>query len=273
MISDILETLGFKEEEVKTYLSLMDAGPSTGGDLAKAMGMPRPTIYGYLERLIAGGLVTQSLRRGVKIFIPEPGERIRQLYKRKIEDLRSKEKALDSVIPELEKRAGMSFMRPRIQFFEGREGMETALQDFLLHKDIFIHSFWSIKAAIEATSEDFFWYINKERLKKNIYIEAIWPRNQVIEIKRYPALGVGEKFKREIRVAPEGVDSSMGYWAYANKVLFCTSSAESFSYIIESPELYEMIVNQHRVIWDVSEPVSPKPEDMQRFLDDYYADD
>ncbi|MEM7651009.1 MAG: hypothetical protein AAF204_02860, partial [Pseudomonadota bacterium] len=189
------------------------------------------------------------------------------------EDLRQKEKALDVVIPELEKRAGMNFMRPRIQFFDGRDGMETALQDFLLHENVHIYSFWSIKAAIEATSEDFFWYINKERLKKNIYIDAIWPRNQIIDVKRYPALGVGEEFKREIRIAPEGVESSMGYWAYANKVLFCTSSAESFSYIIESAELYEMIVNQHKVIWDLSAPITPAEQDMKPFLDDYYADD
>lgn len=272
-IQDIFETLGFKEDEVKTYLSLLDAGASSGGDLAKKMGIPRPTVYGYLDRLVAGGLVTQSIRRGVKIFVPEPGERIRLLYKRKIEDLRSKEKALDNLIPELEKRAGMSFMRPRIQIFEGRDGLESALQDTLNYSDIKKLAFWSIKAAIAATSEEFFWYMNKERIKRDIYVEAIWPQDQAVDIRGHSYMGVGPEMKREIRIAPEGIQSSMGYWVYANKVLFASSSAESFCFIIESAELVEMMSNQHKVIWDLSVPITPSAEDMKPFLDDLYSDD
>ena len=272
-IQEIFETLGFKEEEVKTYLSLLDVGSSSGGDLAKKIGMPRPTVYGYLERLVSGGLITQSLRRGVKIFTAEPGEKIRQLYRRKIEDLRKKEKALDSVIPELEKRAGMSLMRPRIQFFEGRHGLETALQDHLQHSGLVMLAFWSIRAAIEATSEDFFWYINKQRIKNDMHLRGIWPCDQTVDVKTFPFMGVGPEFKREIRVAPEGVESEMGYWVYANKVLFASSQAESFSFIIESAELVKMMSVQHKVIWDLSAPIAPKTEDMKPFLDDLYSED
>ncbi len=273
MIQDIFETLGFKEEEVKVYLCLLDMGASSGGDLAKKVGMPRPTVYGYLDRLVTGGLVTQSLQKGVKIFVPEPAERIRILYKRKIEDLRSKERALDILIPELEKRTGMSLMRPKMQFYEGRDGMEAALQDHLAYSGAEMLAFWSIRSAIEATSEEFFWYINKERIKRGMYLKGIWPPEQSVDVKRYPFMGVGAEFKREIRIAPEGIQSSMGYWIYANKVLFASSSAESFCFIIESAELVEMMSNQHKVIWDLSEPITPSEADMKPFLDDLYEDD
>ncbi len=268
MIQEIFETLGFRREEIKAYLSLLDVGASSGGDLAKKMGVPRASVYGYLDRLVAGGLVTQTMVRGIKIFTPEPAERIRLLYKRKIEDLRNREKALDNIIPELEKRAGMNLMRPQMQFFEGRDGIENALQDHLSHSGVHMLAFWSIKAAIEATSEEFFWYLNKERIKRDIYISAIWPPKQSVDVKRFPFMGVGAEFKREIRVAPEGTDSSMGYWIYANKVLFTSSRAECFSFIIESAELYEMMSNQHRIIWDLSKPINPSDEDMKPFLDD-----
>lgn len=273
MIEEVLETLGFKEEETKTYLSLLDAGSSSGGDLAKKTGIARPTIYGYLDKLVTGGLATQSTRRGIKIFTAEPAEKIRSLYRRKIDDLKKREKSLDSIIPELEKRAGMSFFKPKMQFFEGRAGMETALQDNLLYQDLTMLAFWSIRSAIEATSEDFFWYINKQRIKNNMHLKGIWPPEQSVDVKRYPFMGVGKDFKREIRVAPAGIDSSMGYWIYANKVLFASSSAESFCFIIESSELVEMMSSQHKVIWDMSKPITPSAEDMQPFLDDLYADD
>lgn len=271
MLENIFETLGFKGEETKAYLALLDTGPSSAGDLAKSMGIARPTLYGYLDRLVQGGLVTQSLRGGVKIFVPEAGERIRALYRRKIDGLRAQEKALDDIIPALEARAGLSFMRPRIQFFEGRDGLENAFQDHLSHPDVTMLAFWSIKAAIDATSEDFFWWLNKERMKRRVHINAIWPPNQAVDIKRYPSMGVGGDFAREIRIAPKGTESSMGYWIYANKVLFASSRAESFSYIIESAELVEMMSNQHKILWDLSTPLNPSEADMKPFLDDYYS--
>lgn len=273
MLQEIFETLDVKEEESKTYISLLEKGPSGAGELARSMGLPRPTVYGYLEKLVQVGLVTQSMRRGVKIFVPEPGDKIRVIYKRKIEDLKTKEKTLDQIIPELEKHAGLNLMRPRMQFFEGRDGIETALQDNLSYSNLTMRAFWSIKAAIEATSEDFFWYLNKERIKRNMSLRGIWPPEQAVDIKRFPFMGVGPEFKREIRVAPEGIDSSMGYWIYANKVLFASSRAESFCFIIESAELVQMMSNQHKVIWNLSKPIIPKASDMKPFLDDLYSDD
>lgn len=270
MIENTFKTLGLKEEEARTYLALLDTGATGASALAKAMGAARPTVYGYLERLMSAGLVTQSLRRGVKVFVPEPGEKIRQLYKRKIEDLKQQEKALDQIIPQLEKRAGMNLMRPRMQFFEGRDGIETALQDHLAYHDLEMLAFWSIKAAIDVTSEDFFWYLNKERIKRNMSLKGIWPPNQTVEVKRYPFMGVGPDFKREIRIAPENIEASMGYWIYADKVLFTSSSAERFSFIIESTELVQMMSAQHRVIWNISKPIAPKSSDMKPFLDDLY---
>lgn len=268
MINDIFETLGIKEEESKTYMSLLEKGACGAGDLAKIMGLPRPTVYGYLERLRLTGLVTQSVRRGVKVFVPEPGNKIRVLYKRKIEDLRAKEKTLDDIIPELEKHAGLNLMRPRMQFFEGRSGLETALQDHLSHSGLEMLAFWSIKAAIEATSEEFWWWLNKERIKRDMWLKGIWPPEQAVDVKRFPFMGVGKEFKREIRMAPEGIESSMGYWIYANKVFFASSRAESFCFIIESSELVQMMSNQHKVIWNLSKPITPSESDMKPFLDD-----
>jgi sugar-specific transcriptional regulator TrmB len=269
MLINILNNLDFKEEEVNTYLALLDSGPSSGGQIAKQMGIPRPTAYLHLDKLLNGGLATQTMKRGVKIYVPEPSDKIRLLYQRRINDLKAKEKLLDTILPELDKRSGSTFMRPKIQIFEGKNGIEEALQDFMNYPDMTIKSFWSIKSAIEVTSKDFFWYINVERLKKNIHIEAIWPPQQTIDIRENPYMGVGEEFKREIRIAPEGTDSTMGYWIYANKVLFASSVRESFCFIIESAELFEMMNNQHKVLWNISTPINPKPEDMKPFLDEF----
>jgi sugar-specific transcriptional regulator TrmB len=269
MIEEIFDTFGFKEEEVKTYLSLLDSGPRTAGDLAKITGVSRPTLYGYLERLTTAGLVTQGMRRGVKIFAPEPAEKIRLLYKRKIEELRSREKMLDRMIPELNKRSGAHLLRPRMQFFEGRGGIESALEDLLtVAPGTMTLSFWPIRATMGATSEEFFRYHNIERIRRNIHVNAIWPRSQGADLKRYPFLGWGPEFKRELRYAPLGIEFTMGYWVYGHKVLFISSRAESYGFIMESAELAQTMAVQHDVVWKMSEPVPFDSRYAKPFLDE-----
>jgi len=51
MITTILSALGFTEEEAKTYLVLLDRGTETAANIAKTIGMPRPSVYGFLRRL------------------------------------------------------------------------------------------------------------------------------------------------------------------------------------------------------------------------------
>lgn len=267
MIQDIFDTLGFKEDEAKTYLTLLDSGVKTAGDLAKIMGVPRPTLYGYLERLTASGLVHQSMRKGVRTYVPEPAEKIRFLYKRKIEEFKTKEKSLDKIIPELEKRSGMNLLRPRMQFFEGREGIESALEDiFSMPPGTMTLAFWPIKASMEVTSPDYFRYHNIERIRRNIHIQGIWPRTQGVDISRYNFMGWGPEYKRELRYAPPGVEFTMGYWVYGHKVIFISSRAESYGFIMESAELAQLMATQHQIVWKISEKVPFDHKAVDRFL-------
>ena len=270
MINEIFETLGFKEEETRTYLSLLDTGPSSAGDLSKKMGIARPTVYGYLEKLISGGLVKQSMERNVKIFIPEPSERLRALYKRKIEQYQSNEKALELLIPELEHKTGMSLFRPRIQFFEGQNGIQNLMQDAWNYKDIQTYTLWPIKAMRDIVTPEFLYYHNIIRIRQNIHLNAIWQRDQTLEmIKTNPIdLGVGGRYLRDIRLAPENMKFQLGYWIYANKVAFISSRKESFGFLIESTELIETLMAQHEITWEASEPLQYSPLGQEKFFAD-----
>lgn len=270
MIHDIFQSLGLKEEETKTYLTLLEAGTSSAGELAKKMGMPRPTLYGYLEKLCEIGLAAQSMKRNIKIFVAEPPDRIKSLYKRKIEGLRTQERSLEALIPDLEKKYGMRMIRPRIQFYEGQSEVMTMLEDHLQFQDLTMYAFWAIKSAIETVGEDFFRYLNKTRIKQNSSLRGIWPHDQQVIVKRYPFMGVGNDFKREIRVAPAGVECSMGYWIYQNRSLFMSSNKESFGFIIESEEMARTMIANHTVIWGVSEVLKVDDSDMKPFLDELY---
>lgn len=136
----------------------------------------------------------------------------------------------------------------------------------LLYDDIETQAFWPIKAMLDILSPDFFRYLNKERIKNHIYTRAIWPQSQVVDIKKHLYLGAGGEFQREIRIAPEGIDFSMGYWIYKDKAAFISSRKESFGFIIESRELVEMLLAQFEVIWKISKALKMESEDTASFL-------
>lgn len=256
MLNGIFETLGFKEEEAKTYLALLDSGASTASDLSARLGVPRPTIYGYLEKLVAAGLVTEDSQRNAKLFAAQSADRLRLLYRKKIHHLRSREKMLDTIIPELDARSGTGFLRPRMNFFEGRRGLETALDDMLASPPgTMTTSFWPARLTMDILGTDYWQRHNARRIQRDIHLSGIWPRTQGINISTHPFMGWGAEQKSELKYAPLGIDFAMGYWIYGNKTIFLSTRTETYGYTLESADMAQMMRAQHAILWKTSEPV------------------
>ena len=223
MLNETLATLGFNEHEIKAYLLLLEIGPITAGNLAKKFGVPRSSLYGFLKRLQDKGIIGQSIKGGVKVFLAEAPEKANFLFSQKIEELERQQKIYQELLPQLRQKQATKFIAPKLQLFEGELGLKNVLKDMLLYRDLETQAFWPAKKMVEALSPDFFRYHNKERIKNNLSIRAIWPESQMVDIKERPYLGAGEEFLREIKIAPPAIDFSLGYWIYGNKVAFLSS--------------------------------------------------
>jgi len=264
MIDKTLEKLGLKDEEIKTFLFLLENGEQTAGNLAKKTGLSRPSLYGFLKKLKGDGLVIESLKDGVKTFLAVSKEKIEAFLDQKIEELNRSKNDIEKLFATIQ--TGKITTSPRFQFFEGKDGVQYVLRDMLLYRDIKTRSYWPMKSMIDLLSENFFYQLNKERIKRHIYTKGIWPENQKVDIKKHPYTGVGEKFFREIRIAPKDIDFSMGYWIYENKVAFISSKKECFGFIIESREFTEMMISQHEAIWKLSKTIFVPDEYTKKFL-------
>lgn len=268
MLTEIFTALNISEDETKTYSVLLEIGGGTVSALAKHLGKPRPSLYGFLSRLHEKGLVTHTTKGGVKLFVAEPPAKITLLFQERIDILREQQKRYERLLPELAHVSPTVFLHPTFHLYEGDKGLQHVLKDMLLYQDIKTCAFWPIKAMVDVLSPAFFRYHNRERIKNNIWTRAIWPKRQTVDMHSHPYLGVGSEFKREIRIAPKEIDCSMGYWIYINKVAFIASRKESFGFIIESRELVEMLMAQFEVIWRLSEPVTISPHETKIFLKD-----
>jgi len=266
MIDKTLEKLGLGDEEIKTFLFLLENGEQTAGNLAKKTGLSRPSLYGFLRKLQNNGFIVESQKNGVKTFQTGSKEKIQAILDEQIKGIEKGKSDIEKVFAEIGK--GILITSPKFQFFEGKDGVKHVLKDLLLYRNIDTKAYWPIKAMIEILSEDFFIDLNKERIKRNIYTEAIWPENQKVDIKKHPYLGIGEEFFREIRIAPKEIDFSMGYWIYENKVAFISSKKECFGFIIESKEFTEMMLSQYKAIWKISKVISVPDEYTKKFLEE-----
>lgn len=268
MLEKILSGLDLSPDEVRIYSRILETGSATAGELAKKIGMARPTLYGILQKLTDKGVITRTLRYGVRSFAAVPPEKLDQLFQQRIEHLQSQRRAYKEILPDLLNKGGFGMHNPRFQLYEGAEGVQHVLKDMLLYYDTDTFAFWPIKSMVEILSPEFFRYHNKERIRNNLYTRAIWPEKEVVTIKEHPYLGVGEAFRREIRVAPTEIHCTMGYWAYGDRVAFLSSQRESFGFVLESRELVTMLKAKFDVIWNISKRLDARKEDMAPFIKD-----
>jgi len=156
-----------KDEEIKTFLFLLENGEQTAGNLAKKAGLSRPSLYGFLKKLKENGLIIESQKNSVKTFQTSSKEKIQSILDGQINELEKGKSDIEKIFTEIRK--GTLATSPKFQFFEGKDGVQHVLKDLLLHRNIETKTYWPIKSMIEILSEDFFINLNKERIKKNIY--------------------------------------------------------------------------------------------------------
>lgn len=256
MIRDILGTIGFREEESNVYIALIEGGSSSAGALAKKMHLPRPTIYGYLDRLKEAGLAEQTSKSGVKVFQAAPPSTLHDIYKKKINTLQDNARKLDSLVPELEQMSAVAGGKPQIHIFEGAKGAKQLWEDVLLYPNTDTLAFWPVLKMMHSLDEDFIRYHNRIRVEKNIKLKAIWFKDRSVSIKRIPSLKNDQDNLRETRMAPENIDTTMGYWIYGpNKVMLLSTNSAHYGMLIESKEYADLMRAQHGLMWQISTPL------------------
>lgn len=124
MDKQILLDLGLSKNEVEVYLALVSLGPSTAVTVAKKAKLHRPNVYGSLDSLTKKSLVSYYTKEKITYYEVIDPEQLMYL-------LKSKESALQNIIPEL-KMMKMSALPPSsISILEGVGGARIALADVL----------------------------------------------------------------------------------------------------------------------------------------------
>jgi len=267
MLDAIFVNFGLKREHSNVYLALLENGIMPAGNLAKYLNIPRTTLYGLLDDLAQSGLVLQNEKSNVKLWQAVDPENIKAILNEKITALENTRTGFEVMLESLKKSQKTDFLSPKFHYFEGVEEMKMMLKDVLLYNNLETELCWPVKDIIKMVGSEFLDDFNKKRIRSNINIKVIWPMDKSENIANNTFLAPGKEVMREVRIAPKDVDFSMGYWAYANKVMFMSSQAENFGFIVESREMRQLMKTQFEVLWNISTPIEADPKIARGFLD------
>ena len=197
-------------------------------------------------------MIVESQKGGVAIFFVQPPEKLQLLLAEKERELILAKSNLATLQADYLKQNKTA--RPKLQMFEGRQELQQMMKDLLLYRDITVYALWPMETIAKLLTAEFMAEFHKKRAERNISLQVIWPAGQLPEIKKHSFLKDATQ-KRQARVAPVGVDFSLGYSIYGNTVRFISSSKENFGFLVESNELATMMKSQWEIIWNLSKSI------------------
>jgi len=237
-----LEFIGFSEKEVSVYLALLELGKGTVAQMSKKAGINRPTGYHILSSLESKEVVKVSGKEPKQEYVAESPDQIEKLLNKKIENDQLALEEAKKIIPELKSIHNITD-RPKVLFYEGREGMEKVYEDTLTsHEPIRAYATPDdMHAGLPGYFPDYY----HRRAKAGIFIRAIAPVTEIGIERR----GHDEEEKREIAFVPKNkYYFSPEINIYDNKVMIA-SWREKLGIIIESNEIADAMKKIYELAW------------------------
>lgn len=233
---------GFSEKESEVYLALLEIGKGTVSVIARKAGVNRPTAYHILGSLESKGLAKISGKEPKQEYVAESPDQIEKNLSEKIELYQKSLEEIREVIPELKSMQSV-LDRPKIRFYEGKDGLKTVYEDTLTSHEP-IRAYATVDDMHNALPNYFPEYY-KRRTKKGIAIRAIVPATNIGKER-------AEEDVKEMRetalVPPDKYYFSPEINIYDNKVMIA-SWREKLGIIIESAEIADAMKKIYELAW------------------------
>ncbi len=121
-LTTILEKTGLSKKQADVYLALLELGEASMTEISKRANQKRPTTYLIVEELELVGLASSVKKGKKKIYMPAHPRRLAELTKFRMDQV-------GDVMPELLARYKSESTKPKIEMFEGIEGVRKAYRE------------------------------------------------------------------------------------------------------------------------------------------------
>lgn len=126
-----LKSIGLDEKQAKIFLASLELGPATISDISRRSKIKRSTVYNLIDPLLQQNLMSKIPQKKRVLYQAKPPRRILSLLEEKRRDF-------EKLLPRLESLHNSQGSRPRVRFYEGREGIIEAYREiFTTSKKIY----------------------------------------------------------------------------------------------------------------------------------------
>ena len=120
----ILKQFGFSNVAEQIYLTLLKKGACSIAEIAQLTGKHRPAIYKTIPDLISTNLVAKASKGKRILYKAESPAIISTLIKKQVENV-------DEILPTLIDIFENKDKKPKVSFFEGKEGIATVYEQII----------------------------------------------------------------------------------------------------------------------------------------------
>lgn len=237
-----LKELNLDDNEIKVFLSCLKLGSAKVNDIAKRAELIRTTTYGVLKSLTEKGLISTIIKDNINCFQAIDPKQL-------VDILEEKKKRISDIIPQLVELKKTVLTEHKVEFFEGKNGLKTVINDLTKVPNQEIKIFGSYANFIKFSKPFSLQYFRK-RKEKNINVKAIVSYTKKnIEAKK--------KEKGELRetrfIQKKELNSSC--YIYRNKLAFVSFEEDNLrGIIIQDKELVKLQTILFNNFWEQATP-------------------
>ena len=237
-----LQSFGFSEKEADVYIALLELGKGTVTKISQRAGINRTTGYDILGSLVNKKLASVSGKEPKQEYAAESPISITEYLKRQLAQTEGFIAKAKEIEPELTSIHSVQ-NRPKIHFYEGKDGLEHVYEDTLTSSEP-IRAYATVDDMHKALPNYFPKYY-KRRAEKNISIRAIVPETLISRERKVH----DKEEKRETAFIPaDKYYFSPEINIYDNKVMIA-SWREKLGIIIESQEIADAMKKIYELAW------------------------
>lgn len=134
MLEKDLEKIGLTENEAKIYSLALEFGKSTIQELAEQSKIKRGTVYNVIDVLLKKGFLAVKHENKKKLYIAESPNNLNFLFEVRRRELEEKKRSFEQLLPELNLLFNSLEIRPKVKYYEGRNGAIALKEEYLKTK-------------------------------------------------------------------------------------------------------------------------------------------
>ncbi len=241
MIKNNVTIAGLDTKESIAYISILELGEATMGQLVKKSQLKRTTLYDIIDMLKSRRLVSVTKKGKKTLYIPENPHRL-------LDSLDEQRSSLEKLMPELLSITNNIVNKPKVRYFEGVDGVKEVYRDVLRYPNQKIQT-WVPENIIDELDKSFFEdFYTPMRLKHKIWAEVI--ASDLPMIRHYQQYDNASLRKMKL-VDPKRFPFSVEICLYGRNHIGVMSYKDQMGLIIESESITRTLKSVFELQWEL----------------------